>query len=1038
MTPTPATPWHHASYENFITHTLPNLLADRVPLESYGVERVDDYHYKVTLSLKANDGSIDLVFDDVPAPDEIGLFSLEGTLGSSGGFRTVVPVPDSFDLTTARIKCVGEQLAEFVEARLGDAPADLAWDQKLAEAWLPVTGWVETFLRTRSTSQFIQSTNWIDRTTHLRRITFIPLAYDENGIRQMDRLMPGEVAAGVVKRGLTCPIVMPEGPNMGWIVDIARGAEIRDGRLSRIAGADDQDPTLDLGWSATMIPFIEHSDSARLLMGANMMRQWIAPRNTKGLPSVRTAQTYPDDLVDALNNPPGPTPEPALVQTGTEPDDPDGWAGYNLLTAFMMWGGDTFEDGVALSESGAARMAFPREVHIGDKISTRHGFKGVVSRILPDSEMPSLPDGTVIDAIISPMSLVSRMNYGLLLESVMGLIAHAEGKPAIVPAYQAPSAADIKDRLKKAGLPEDGMENLSVSGKALPQRSTVGYVYWGRLTHLAADKVKANDQRFDETQYGALKGLSAYATITDMLGRAKAAGHEVPDIGDLADTLATAGIGTKRDGETIAFSTNGSSGYELSAPIQHPWNADIQLTSVPTGDGDLFDTVIAADERVKRLKPGAPEPLRHSAVERLTEAVDEYLDDTLSAADLRIDTRTPNSGRAVIVPGPELSLNQIGLPRQLAWDIFAEDVAAELGQDAVANRTKEANEKLESIATSTHLLVHKGVRTTPTSILAVYSVLTDEPAIRIHPMYCALLDVDFDGDQVGVFRPGSDEAIQECAERLTIAGHLRHTPEAIRLLIHRPHEINWGLAHLARTEEGRAQIGEIVGEPIGADYRGRRSYLPLLEQIYRREGDSDEGIARTLSIYDQLMRLGFETCRQTGASISPFLGDGLDLPKLPASDDPELLQIYKEELLATLDQATDPRDDNLGTFNTYRHTGTRGSNAQYILYFGAHGLVAGADGEPVNIRHGYIEGLDIAETIAHCARTRAALAGALREMETLKVDRPMTTVGYGVGVIARARRSDRPGVVFARAAARNEVDPLEDIDARVICGLPLK
>ena len=90
----------------------------------------------------------------------------------------------------------------------------------------------------------------------------------------------------------------------------------------------------------------------------------------------------------------------------------------------------------------------------------------------------------------------------------------------------------------------------------------------------------------------------------------------------------------------------------------------------------------------------------------------------------------------------------------------------------------------------------------------------------------------------------------------------------------------------------------------------------------------------------------------------------------------------------------------------------------------------------INIRHGYIEGLTISETIAHSARARAAIAGANREIAALEVRRNLPTRSYGV--IARARRSDRPGVVFARAAARGEVDPLEDVDARLLCGLPLK
>ena len=673
---------------------------------------------------------------------------------------------------------------------------------------------------------------------------------------------------------------------------------------------------------------------------------------------------------------------------------------------------------------------------MGDKLSTRHGFKGVVSRILPDAEMPALPDGTAADIIVSPTSLISRMNFGHLREAVMGRIAHAEGKPAIVPAYQAPSAADLQARLKKAGLPEDGMERLTLAGKALPHRSTVGYVYWGRLTHLSRDKMSGIPQLFCERQYAALKGLKAYATISDLLGRASEAGNAVPTLERVAGKLSAAGISAKREGESVAFTTNGTSGHTLAAPVPHPWHPEIDLNAVPEGEGELYDAVVAADERLKRLNTAAPEPLRVSALERLATAVTAFLDASLSPADLLINTRVPDSGRAVIAPGPELALDQIGLPRELAWKLFGEDVAADVGKDAVSRRTVDATSRLETIAASTHLLIHKGVHTTPTSIFAAHAVLIDEPVIRVHPMHCSLLDADFDGDQVGVIRPRSKDAIRECEERLSIAGHLRHTAGALRILINRPHGISWGLTQLARTADGRKQIEEIAGEPIDDRYYGKWSYSALLERIFEREGDSDEGLAHTFAAYDSLMRLGFEACKESGVSINPFLGAKLDLPDAPPSDDPELFHIYGEELVATLNQATDPDDDDVGTFNTFRLTGTRGSDAQYALYFGAHGHIGGVSGEAINVRHGYIEGLTVSETIAQSARARAAFASANREMAALDVRR--TLPGRSYGVIARARRSDRPGVVFARAAARGEVDPLEDVDARVLCGLPVK
>ena len=141
-----------------------------------------------------------------------------------------------------------------------------------------------------------------------------------------------------------------------------------------------------------MIPLLEHDDPNRILMGANMMGQWIIP----------------------------PDPEPALVQTGFEPDAPNFWCGRNLLTAFISWGGDTIEDGIVISESCAHRLGYPQPAEPGDKISNRHGSKGVISRIMPDNLMPHLPDGTPVELIYSFMGVPGRLNFRPDSRSIVG------------------------------------------------------------------------------------------------------------------------------------------------------------------------------------------------------------------------------------------------------------------------------------------------------------------------------------------------------------------------------------------------------------------------------------------------------------------------------------------------------------------------------------------------------------------------------------------------------------------------------------------
>ena len=141
------------------------------------------------------------------------------------------------------------------------------------------------------------------------------------------------------------------------------------------------------------------------------------------------------------------------MQTGFEPDAPDFWCGHNLLTAFVSWGPGTSEDGILLSESAARRMNDPFPVEPGDKISNRHGSKGVVSYILPDEQMPHLPDGTPVELVYNFPGLRTRMHLGQVREAVMGRIARAgrrAGHRAALPCPHAGRAAPTPGRGRAA------------------------------------------------------------------------------------------------------------------------------------------------------------------------------------------------------------------------------------------------------------------------------------------------------------------------------------------------------------------------------------------------------------------------------------------------------------------------------------------------------------------------------------------------------------------------------------------------------------
>ncbi len=180
-----------------------------------------------------------------------------------------------------------------------------------------------------------------------------------------------------------------------------------------------------------------------------------------------------------------------------------------------------------------------RHVKVGDKLVGRHGNKGVVSRILPEGEMPFLADGTPIDLVLSPLSVPSRMNLGQILETHLGWAAHKLNYLAITPALLGATKEDIKKELKEAGLPESGQEILfdGRTGLSFPTPITVGYMYIMKLIHMVDDKVHARSigpyslitqqplggkaqfggQRFGEMEVWALQGYGAAYTLQEML-----------------------------------------------------------------------------------------------------------------------------------------------------------------------------------------------------------------------------------------------------------------------------------------------------------------------------------------------------------------------------------------------------------------------------------------------------------------------------------------------------------------------------------------
>ncbi len=138
-------------------------------------------------------------------------------------------------------------------------------------------------------------------------------------------------------------------------------------------------------------------------------------------------------------------------------------------------------------------VAQKRKISVGDKMAGRHGNKGVVSRILPQEDMPFLPDGTPLDIVLNPLGVPSRMNIGQVLEVHLGYAAKALGWKIMTPVFDGANEEDIRDTLREAGYAEDGKVQLydGRTGEPFDNRVTVGYMYYLKLHHLVDDKIHA-------------------------------------------------------------------------------------------------------------------------------------------------------------------------------------------------------------------------------------------------------------------------------------------------------------------------------------------------------------------------------------------------------------------------------------------------------------------------------------------------------------------------------------------------------------------
>ena len=184
-------------------------------------------------------------------------------------------------------------------------------------------------------------------------------------------------------------------------------------------------------------------------------------------------------------------------------------------------------------------IAMKRKLSVGDKMAGRHGNKGVIARILPEEDMPYLPDGTPVEIVLNPLGVPSRMNVGQILETHLGWAAKALGVQFATPVFDGATEKGIKEMLTKAGLPTSGKTRLfdGMTGQSFEQPVTVGYIYMLKLSHLVDDKIHARSigpyslitqqplggkaqfggQRFGEMEVWALEAYGAAYLLQELL-----------------------------------------------------------------------------------------------------------------------------------------------------------------------------------------------------------------------------------------------------------------------------------------------------------------------------------------------------------------------------------------------------------------------------------------------------------------------------------------------------------------------------------------
>jgi hypothetical protein len=231
--------------------------------------------------------------------------------------------------------------------------------------------------------------------------------------------------------------------------------------------------------------------------------------------------------------------------------------------------------------------------------------------------------------------------------------------------------------------------------------------------------------------------------------------------------------------------------------------------------------------------------------------------------------------------------------------------------------------------------------------------------------------------------------------------------------------------------DGRREIAKIAGvkEDDSGNILTQSEFAAITESLPEREG-----VQAALEIIERLVQYGYESVQASGASMSPFIGASFKPSKAPDGDDPARWEVYTEELAEKILSSTDYVDQDMGPQLLDARARPWGKRSLPMVV-GVRGVVMDAGGKTVVVRHNYSAGLTPQEMYACVAGARQGFAQLHTQSEQMINDALKRGSPTSLNVLSRARRSRHPGIVFARAAASGEVDPLTEIESRIITGI---